>query len=113
MFTIEVDHQSPLHHVMTASKLQYEFIDDPDDALKCRICFEDVAEEPWQHGQCGKLFCEKCLDLYGRNKPCPSCKAEQPHYLVNAESKYTDPFDLFGNYMMVPDGLCDFGMLAT
>ena len=75
---------------------EYEFVHKPDDALMCLICFEDVAEDPWQHGQCGRLFCEQCLDQYGRYKPCPSCRAESPHYLVDTKSKYTDryPSDL-------------------
>ena len=75
---------------------KYEYVHQPDDALKCLICLEDVAEDPWQHGQCGKLFCKKCLDLYGRHKPCPSCRAEGPHYLVDTKSKHINPSDHVG-----------------
>ena len=30
----------------------------------CAICL-DVAEDPLQHGKCGKLFCKECLERYG------------------------------------------------
>ena len=59
---------------------KYQFVSEPDDALKCLICLE-VAEEPWQHGECGRLFCEKCLNEHGRSKPCPYCKHARPQYL--------------------------------
>ena len=64
------------------------FIAEPDDALKCPICLE-VAEEPWQHGKCGRLFCEACIRKHGRFKPCPNCRMEQPQYLEDTKSKFT------------------------
>ena len=36
---------------------KYNFLHDPPDDLKCLICLE-VAEEPWQHSKCGRLFCK-------------------------------------------------------
>ena len=65
---------------------KYQFLSQPDDALKCLICLE-VAEEPWQHGKCGRLFCEKCLNKLGRKKPCPHCRQKQPQYLEDGRSK--------------------------
>ena len=65
-----------------------DFLSEPDDALKCLICLE-VAEEPWQHDKCGRLFCRKCLDMHGKDKPCPNCRTEQPQYFEDARSKYT------------------------
>ena len=47
-----------------STKLNYE----PDDELKCVICLE-VAREPFQHEECGKLLCKECLEEYGRDKP--------------------------------------------
>ena len=57
------------------------------DALKCLICL-DVAEEPRQHVKCGRLFCKKCLYEYGKKKPCPYCRAEQPQYFEDNRSKF-------------------------
>ena len=57
---------------------KYQFVSEPDDALKCLICLE-VAEEPWQHGKCGRLFCEKCLEDHGKKKPCRACQ-DTPEY---------------------------------
>ena len=37
---------------------EYKFIREPDDALKCAICLE-VARDPHQHEECGKLFCKE------------------------------------------------------
>jgi hypothetical protein len=68
---------------------KYSLLSEPDDALKCLICLE-VAEEPWQHGKCGRLFCEECINKYGKGKPCPNCKREQPQYFEDNKSKYTN-----------------------
>ena len=65
---------------------KYNFLSEPDDALWCLICLE-VAEEPQQHGKCGKLFCEECIEKYGKHKPCPYCKKEQPQYFEDNRSK--------------------------
>ena len=61
---------------------KYNFVSEPDDALKCLICLE-VAEEPRQHEKCGRLFCKKCLDSHGKVKPCPNCRAKQPRYFID------------------------------
>ena len=65
---------------------KYSFINEPDDALKCLICLE-VAEEPWQHSKCGRLFCKVCLDDYGKYKPCPTCRTPHPQYFEDSKSK--------------------------
>ena len=65
---------------------KYNFVSEPDDALKCLICLE-IAEDPWQHGKCGRLFCKECLDRHGYTKPCPNCRAEQPQYFEDNRSK--------------------------
>lgn len=59
---------------------------EPDDDLKCLTCLE-VAVDPWQHGKCGRLFCRKCIDKYGGNKPCPNCRMDQPQYFEDNKSK--------------------------
>ena len=62
---------------------KFNFVSEPDDALKCLICLE-VAKEPRQHEKCGRLFCKKCLYEYGKVKPCPSCRDVQPQYFMDA-----------------------------
>ena len=78
-------------YVMAKAKLEtgYEcnFVSEPDDSLKCLICLA-VARDPWQHGKCGRLFCEKCICKHGKNKPCPNCRMEQPQYLEDTRSKW-------------------------
>ena len=69
----------------SADSYKYQFVSEPDDEYKCLICLE-VAEEPWQHGECGRLFCEKCLNKLGRNKPCPNCRGG-PQYFKDARGK--------------------------
>ena len=73
-----------------ASKLQtgYEcnFVSEPDDVLKCLICLA-VARDPWQHVKCGRIFCQNCLNRYGKNKPCPNCRMEPPMYMEDARSQ--------------------------
>ena len=68
------------------SGYECNFVSEPDDALKCLICLA-VARDPWQHGECGRLFCKKCLDEHGKDKPCPNCRMEQPQYLKDTKSK--------------------------
>ena len=68
------------------SAIGYNFISDPDSALLCVICLE-AAEEPWQHGKCGRLLCEECLEELGRDKPCPNCRMEQPQYFEDNKSE--------------------------
>ncbi len=65
---------------------KYRFLSEPDDAFKCLICLE-VAEEPWQQENCGRLFCQECLDKYGRDKPCPNCRRKQPQYFRDNRSE--------------------------
>ena len=36
--------------------MAYQYVAEPGSGLQCVICLE-VAEDPWQHGQCGRLFC--------------------------------------------------------
>ena len=69
------------------SRYEYKFVSEPDDSLKCLICLS-VARDPWQHGKCGRLFCEVCISKYGKNKPCPNCRMEQPLYLEDTRSKW-------------------------
>ena len=66
---------------------EYQFVSEPGDALKCLICLE-VAREPLQHEECGKLFCKECLLDYGKDKPCPNCKTGSQYYRDN-KSKIT------------------------
>ena len=42
------------------------------------ICLE-IAEEPWQLVDCGRLLCKKCLDKLKR-RPCPNCRKEKPQF---------------------------------
>lgn len=46
---------------------------------QCQLCLKQ-AVDPSLHNDCGKGFCEACLEEYGREKPCPSCKGENPEY---------------------------------
>ena len=61
---------------------------EPDDILKCLICLA-VAIDPWQHGVCGRLFCEICLNEHGKDKPCPNCRMKKPllQYFKDSKSK--------------------------
>ena len=46
-------------------RIPYNFLEEPDSELKCVICLE-VARDPHQHEECGKLVCMECLERYGR-----------------------------------------------
>ena len=59
---------------------------EPDDGLKCLVCSE-VAKDPLQHQACGKLFCKKCIEEYGKDKPCPNCKVENTLYSADKRGK--------------------------
>ena len=48
----------------------------------CQICLE-VPNEPSQHKECGKLFCKRCLIIYGLEKPCPNCRVQHPKYITS------------------------------
>ena len=86
---------------------KYIYVSEPADALKCPICLA-VAEEPWQHGKCGKLFCDYCIEKYGKHKPCPYCKKEQPQYFEDSKSKERGHRDFFAytalltNFTFIP-----------
>ncbi len=67
---------------ISSSTTDYE----PNDVLKCLICFE-LCEDPWQHEKCGRLFCRKCVEDYGREKPCPNCREKRPKYFEDNRSK--------------------------
>jgi hypothetical protein len=54
--------------------MNFTFINMPKD-LKCVICLS-VAEDPLQHEECGQLFCNKCIERYGKDKVCPHCMTE-------------------------------------
>ena len=71
---------------MAAQLSKYNFVSEPDDALVCVICLE-IAEDPWQHGKCGKLLCMECLEKLGKNTPCPNCRMEQSQYFEDSKSK--------------------------
>ena len=73
---------------MTSSRriiFNYMFVTEPDGCLKCAICLV-VAQDPKQHGKCGKLFCSEYIDKNG-NMPCPNCRAENPQYFADGKSK--------------------------
>ena len=66
-----------------------QFLSEPDDALKCPICWA-VARDPRQHEECGKLFCSECIKKYGTHKPCPNCKKTGAHFYKDNKSKQID-----------------------
>ena len=70
----------------TEMALAYQYVTEPDSSLVCVICLE-VAEDPWQHGKCGKLFCEECMKKYGKYKACPNCRRGPPQYFEDTRSK--------------------------
>ena len=65
----------------------YQYVSEPGSGLECVICLE-VAENPWQHNECGRLLCEKCLDKHGKDKPCPNCRLAYPQYFKDNKSKF-------------------------
>ena len=69
-----------------AKILEYKFVSEPDKDLKCVICFE-VARDPLQHEECGKLFCKGCLENYGKGKPCPNCRKKGSQYFRDNKSE--------------------------
>ena len=42
----------------------YNFISEPDATLLCSICLE-LASQPKQCEDCGKLFCSECIEKNG------------------------------------------------
>ena len=84
-----IDHHTKINTVKMASNItdsKYNYMTEPEDDLLCIICLE-LAEEPWQHGECGRLLCKKCLNKLGRKKPCPNCREENPKYFNDNRSK--------------------------
>ena len=77
--------RSPIGFMASGGVRKYRFITEPDSALQCVICL-DVAEDPRQHEDCGRLFCKECFEKYGRDKPCPNCRKEKPQYFVDNKS---------------------------
>ena len=71
---------------MATRNQDYLFTSPPHDNLKYVICLE-VAQDPKQHEDCGKLFCSDCIEKNGR-KPCPSCKAMDPRYFKDKRGRY-------------------------
>ena len=70
----------------SVQEFKYSFVNEPDDALKCLICF-DIANDPMQHEECGKLFCKECIERLGKRKPCPNCKTRGSQYYRDNKSK--------------------------
>ena len=70
---------------MATRKLEYNFIGEPSDKLKCLICL-DVAKDPKQHETCGKIFCSECIEK-NKDKRCPSCRAKSPNYFTDTRGK--------------------------
>ena len=62
------------------------FLTEPDDAFKCFICLH-VAKDPRHHEECGKLFCNECIEKYGKDKPCPNCKETGVQFHKDHRSK--------------------------
>ena len=67
-------------------KTDYQFISEPDDENKCVICLE-VAREPFQHEECGKLLCKECLEKHGMYRPCPHCRRRGSRYYKDNKSE--------------------------
>ena len=70
---------------MASRKFVYKFVSEPDDSLKCSICLE-VAVDPKQEEECGKLFCSECTEING-SKPCPTCRTVFPKFFRDKKSK--------------------------
>ena len=71
------------------AQVEYTLLDEVD-ALKCLICL-DLASDPQQHEKCGKLFCRKCLEKLGRDKPCPNCR-QSSSYFDDIKSKCKESY---------------------
>ena len=55
--------------------LEYNYVSEPDADLQCAICL-GLVKDPLQHEECGKLFCEECIEKYGKYKRCPHCRTK-------------------------------------
>lgn len=58
---------------------------DPDDSLKCCICYE-VAKEAKQEEACGKLFCSTCIESW-QESSCPACRIPVAKYFIDNRSE--------------------------
>ncbi len=76
---------SPATNSSTAG-YKYMFITEHEDVLKCLIC-KKLANDPKQHEECGKLFCEKCIEKHGKDNPCPHCRMKRPLYFKDNRSE--------------------------
>ena len=74
---------------MASMTREYKFVSEPDDVLKCAICLE-IARDPHQHEECGRLFCKECIENYGRAKPCPHCRIWGSQYFRDNRSEHED-----------------------
>jgi len=66
-----------------------EYLEQPEGSLCCGICL-GVAREPWQHGDCGQLFCTSCLECHQKLSEvdkCPLCRMDGPQYFRDNRSK--------------------------
>lgn len=69
-----------------------EFTAAPPESLKCPICVS-VARLPWQHGKCGRVTCESCLEWYKKRRSqrskhkCPHCKEDDPQFFKDNQSE--------------------------
>ena len=70
---------------MSSGHRSYNFNHKPDANLFCAICLE-LACQPKQCEDCGKLFCSECIMKNGR-KPCPHCRTGNPRYFKDVKSK--------------------------
>ncbi len=74
---------------MAGYKYRYSFVDEPDTSLICAICL-DVAKDPKQHEDCGKIFCSFCIDSNHKENSsgtCPCCRGEKPNYFLDKISE--------------------------
>ena len=70
---------------MSSNRRSYSFISKPDANSFCAICL-DIASQPKQCEDCGKLFCSECIENNGR-EPCPNCRTDDPKYFKDVKSK--------------------------
>ncbi len=61
------------------------FVSEPESSLKCSICYE-VAIEAKQEEECGKLFCNECIESW-KEKSCPTCRTSTPKYFNDKKSE--------------------------
>ena len=63
------------------------FVSPPPSELECPICLL-LMREPHLTSCCGNHFCSACIsEVRKRGDPCPLCKAEVMHTLLNRKEK--------------------------